>query len=250
MAVQKTKKSLPPLKVIENKPYRKSRSEILLRILMSSSYSHALLGNLTLELARGYGMSDDDDLNTTAKHLRESERELSILDFIRCVELKYVNGVVNVQAKRLKNIESLTVISDGVDTHETTIESNMAVPDFGTLHPEKAHSVATMLLMAFYRSQVSGAERHREPTHIDWVVRERRVAEDLYVQGAVKKNLSMTDLKIQSIETLRPFNEVLALLVQSLQRVDFNIILTQNRLLIKDQGIRIHLDRPKSNRNR
>lgn len=210
-------KTLSPLDVIETKPYRKSRPETLLRLLVSSSFPHYLLGNITICLVKGFDGYDEEALLETARGLREQEKSMSLNDFIRCIEIIKDDTRVSIDCKRMCNIDSLKNIVDNINNHESFVTSAVE-HDGEALGVPYAQDIAKMLLRAYYRARAVGPDKQRDVETMAWIIRNKQAGE-------------VTTTNYHTAEHL---------LVESLSSVDnFHIMLTQNAIILKDKGIRI-----------
>lgn len=236
--MQKPKSPTPsPLKIIESKPFRKTRSEVLLRLLIASSYPHSLLSNITVEMAKGYGVNSANDLNDLARNLRSQETELSLTDFIRCIELQRTSAVqVCLTAKRLNQLEGIKALLDNVKNHEVVHNVEIAVEPDEVVKLQHATKIADILLNAYHRSQV---QRHNKTTNIKtdvvWKLKQRKLA-------LGENNHSLNDLKYEGTITVVPYDVIVQELVNELQHPNFHILMTQNNIILRAGDMRIMVE--------
>lgn len=224
-------RSSSPLKIIESKPYRKSRSETLLRLLISSSYPHALASNLAIGYAKSYEMDSEGSLIETARELRGIERGLSVLDFIRCIEIIKTKDLLTIDVKRMANIDSLTRITDNAKNHESILTINLN-PLEGTPDETLVSTVAEMFLQSFYLSQAIGPDKQKDYKLAKWEIATRR------------QSPGEPPYKTKPLRHPVDYDTLVNILVEVLtDTYDYHILLTQSAILVKDRGLRITLPR-------
>lgn len=210
-----------PLSIIVDRPNRRSRSESILRDLMSTSYPHSLLGNLTILLAQMAGYSDDE-LRSTAEVFREAEGELSLIDFVRCVELRRSHGSVDVVVKSLKLDLKMTQIDDDRKHHEYLAKGGIELPSATYVFPD-TRKLAIELLRAFYCTQVRYRTNGPGLEHTQWGCRTKAG-----VSNEGKSGFSYQDTCID-------FEGAIDVVEQSLRLNKFQVLLTHNTILLQDQ---------------
>lgn len=216
------------LEVITQRPLRKSRSEVLLRMLMASSYPHATLANLTLELGR-MGGYDRAELERVSDDLRNMERSFELTDFIRCVELKRNQNRIHVIVKRLKLTPKMQSVKDTQQHHEALVSSSIELDanDPGFLD---ADGLAASLLESFYRTQVKQQSNLHLIADTFWMCRDRvAVPEEEQVEGVASV---LNDTRIDFLHAVRT-------MATSLTKDKFHVIMTQNTILLLDQEKRL-----------
>lgn len=214
--------------VITQRPLRKSRSETILRMLVASSYPHATLANLTLELGR-MGGYDREELERVSDDLRNMERSFELTDFIRCVEIKRNQNRIQVVVKRLKLTPQMQTIKDTQLHHEALVSSSVELEDT-TLGLSDPDALAVNLLELFYRTQVKQQANLNLIAETFWMRRDRvAVPEAEQVNGEVTK---LSDTRIE-------FRQAVATVSTSLTKDKFHVIMTQNTILLLDQEKRL-----------
>jgi hypothetical protein len=198
-------------------------------MLMASSYPHATLANLTLELSRMGGV-EKGELERVSEELRDMERSFDMMDFIRCVEIKRNQERVTVVVKRLKITPSMQTIKDTQLHHEPLTSSNIDVGEGLVLADTEA--MAKTLLDAFHRTQVKQPAVGRAIEQSLWVQRRKDPdSSAVSPEGACNKFI---DLKID-------FSQAGTLIKASLDKDKFHLILTQDTILLLDQETRLWL---------
>lgn len=216
------------LEVITLRPLRKSRSEVLLRMLVASSYPHATLANLTLELGR-MGGYDRSELERVADDLRNMERSFELTDFIRCVEIKRNQNRIHVIVKRLKLTPKMQSVKDTQLHHEALVSSCVEL-DAGDPGFLDVDALATTLLEAFYRTQIKQQSNLHLIADTFWMCRDRvAVPEADQVDGATT---ALSDTRIDFLQAIR-------VMAASLTKDKFHLIMTQNTILLLDQEKRL-----------
>lgn len=238
MTMQKVRKAPPPLKVIETKPNRKSRSETLLRTLVNTSFPHGLVGNLSIDIVKGCGMVDHDELNKMAEGLREAEQELSVFDFIRCIQISRSKGVITVTGKRIKELESLRAATDSKKNLEAFFSNDIVASDEPEIfdpiiNAEYAHRLADKIIRAFYRVQSIMPTKRVDIDRVTWKAVARRLE-----NRTVK---SFNDLTVTRLEEQFNYESLQGILVNSFTKPEFNIILTPRLINIHDRSIHVSL---------
>lgn len=206
---------------------RRCRPETLLRLLMSTSYPQSTLSDLTLELAVQGGQTNQDDLEQDAVGMREVEKNYTLLDFVRCVEIKRSGGEVKVITKCLDVDPTMKSINDCADTHVQMAASTIELINGGEpLNDPEA--LAVRLLELFYRSQIK-SKRHSD-TLDRTVWRYRTKVQDRSKPQAKRENHDVDITATQAIQKL----------ASSLSKKHFHVVLTQNTILLLDQKARLY----------
>lgn len=216
------------LEVITQRPLRKSRSEVLLRMLVASSYPHAILANLTLELGR-MGGYDRSELERVSDDLRNMERSFELTDFIRCVEIKRNQNRVHVIVKRLKLTPKMQTVKDTQLHHEALVSSSIEL-DANAAGFADADVLAATLLESFYRTQIKQQASLHAIADTFWMRRDRvAVPEEEQVDGVTSV---LNDTRID-------FLQAVSAVAVSLTKDKFHVIMTQNTILLLDQEKRL-----------
>lgn len=205
---------------------RKCRPETLLRLLLSTSYPQSTLSDLTLALAVHGGQTDQEELERNAEDLREVEKDYTLYDFVRCVEIRRTLNEIRVLTKGLDIDPAMRVINDCTDTHKEMAAVNISlVKGDGALDDVEAFAIRLMEL--FYRSQVKSKRPGDSIDNTEWRCRVKEV--DRSKPGKPTRNVDTTlDVK-QAIHRL----------CTSLRKRSFHIVLTQNCILLMDQKARL-----------
>ncbi len=209
------------LSIIVDRPNRRSRSETILRDLMNTSYPHALLGNLTIRLAQMAEYSDDE-LRHTAEVFRSAEADLSLIDFVRCVEIRRNNDVIDIVVKSLKLDLKMTQITDDRKQHEYLAKGTVELPDAGFVLPD-TKGFATELLRAFYNIQVRYRQTGPGLEKSQWVCRSK--------SGTVVNGTSGFTYNDAGVG----LDEAIGIVEASLALPKFQVLLTHNTILLQDQ---------------
>lgn len=215
-----------------SQPNRRCRPETLLRLLMSTSYPQSTLSDLTLAIAVHGGQTDKAELELDAAAMREVERSYSLFDFIRCIEIKRVDGELKVITKCLDIDPTMRGIVDSAETHVQMAASTVNLIN-GDSPLEDADGLAIRLLELFYRSQVKSKRPNDTIERTTW--RYRNKVQDRSKPNGKRENVD-SDLSVK---------EAIDKLSSSLRKKNFHVILTQNAILLLDQKARIYGTRSK-----
>lgn len=231
--MQRHKKPLPALAVIEKKPHRKSRSETILRLLIGSSYPHALASNISVLIARGLGTYDEDSISQAAVELRDRETTLSPFDFIRCIEIDRNEDKITILAKRLNDVNIKKIVDNG-DHHEVLIDVCLE-HDNCPISQEQANELGRLLLATFWKSKATRENKHRDVSTVNWLVAEPKLEVD--------NTTNLKGFRFNTVKSVKDYEAVLEQLTFVLtETIPYRIMLTQNAIIIKDRGIRINVD--------
>lgn len=227
---------ISPIAQITEKPNRKSRSETLLRILIASSYPHAFFSNLAIQLFGGHPSILPAQLETLAGELRDREKQLDILDFIRCIEIIKSNDRIMIEAKRLDGVVGLKAIIDNARNHVSfwTIDTYIGND---VLSEEFAQSLSHVMLTAYYKTHAIGNNKQKDVSQFKWAIKEKKS------QPSTQKTVKhFKDMKSSITEERKvDFKEVQPILQKVLQGTHYHILLTRNAITVRDQGLRISL---------
>lgn len=201
-------------------PDRKCRSEVLLRLLLSTSYPQAALTDLTFVMAKAADIIDDHILENIAGTMQEIERSFTMFDFIRSIEIKRNGRDIAIIIKCMDVDPTARNLNDSTETHVVMATSNllMNAPDATIVDPEE---VAIKLMDIFYKSQVSYRCRTKSIQCTRWKHRTKSTKEH------------------KSVDTNLDYPSVIKYLTASLIKRNFSIVLTQANILLQDQRCRI-----------
>lgn len=207
-------------KQLTSDPDRKCRPEILLRLLLSTSYPQAALSDLTFLMAKHGEIVDETTLESLAVTMQEVERTFTIMDFVRSIELKRSGKDISISIKCLDIDPTARTIQDSAETHEVIATSNLTLSSIHKtlLEPEV---IAERLMAIFYKSQVSFRCRTQSIQRTRW-----------------KHRTKASQVKAP-IDTNIDYEATLKYLVTSLTKKNFNIVLTQANILLQDQRSRL-----------
>ncbi|AEH03655.1 hypothetical protein AVT69_gp230 [Pseudomonas phage PhiPA3] len=209
-----------------NQPDRKCRSETLLRLLISTSYPHATLADLTFAFSNHSGQKDLDELEKIAIQMKDVERSFDMFDFIRCIELKRQGEQIQIQVKRLDFDPTMRTLEDSSDTHEAMATSSVHLTD-ERVNLADVDVLATRLLEIFYRSQVKVKKKGNEIATTVWKSRTKHI----------DRRNPKAETKV--VEAELDFQAAIEMISTSLRKRRFHILLTQNTILLLDQKSRI-----------
>jgi len=215
------------LTAITQSPSRRSRSELVLRELTFSSYPHALLGNLAIAIAE-QAEYDEAELQSVAAQFREAEDTYSILDFIRCVELKRNLNEIVIIIKSLKIQLDNAVIDDDRKHHEYMASGTIELPsaDYQFKEPLK---IAELMLRAFYQTQ--SRNKRFDPSFEASTLISRMKTPLVCPQGD-QRSFSFNDEVVS-------MDKALEMMVESLNEPKFQFIMTHNTLFLQNQKKRL-----------
>lgn len=215
-----------------SQPNRRCRPETLLRLLMSTSYPQSTLSDLTLAIAVHGGQTDKAELEQDASGMREVERSYSLFDFIRCIEIKRVDGEIKIITKCLDIDPTMRAINDSAETHVQMAAATVSLIN-GDSPLEDTDALAIHLLELFYRSQVKSKRPNDTIDKTTW--RYRNKTQDRSNPAGKRENVD-SDLSVK---------EAIDKLASSLRKKHFHVILTQNAILLLDQKARLYGTRTK-----
>lgn len=200
-------------------PDRKCRPEVLLRLLLSTSYPQAALTDLTFTMAK-HGELDDIDIENLAETMQEVERSYTLFDFVRSIELKRNGKDISISIKHLDIDPEARSLNDSAETHKVMATSYLTLSHNGKelIEPEV---IAAKLLDIFYKSQVSFRNRTQTVQRTRW-----------------KHRTKATQVK-RAIDTNIDYDTAVGYLTTSLKKRNFNIVLTQANILLQDQRARL-----------
>lgn len=199
---------------------RKCRPEVLLRLLLSTSYPQSALTDLTFIMAHHGGLAEESILENLAETMQEVERSYTMFDFVRSIELKRNGKDISIAIKHLDIDPDAKNLNDSADTHNVMATSYLVLDSDGKelLDPE---SIAVKLLDIFYKSQVSFRHRSQTVQKTRW-----------------KHRTKATQVK-RAIDTNVDYVTALQYITTSLKKRNFNIVLTQANILLQDQRSRL-----------
>ncbi len=205
---------------------RKCRPETLLRLLLSTSYPQSTLSDLTLALAVHGGQTDPEELENNANDLREVEKDYTLYDFVRCVEIRRAFDEVRVVVKGLDVDPAMKTINDCTDTHKEMAAVNIKLVK-GSEALDDVESLAIRLMELFYRSQVKSRRPGDSIDNTDWRYRVKEV------------DRGKTGKPTRNVDTTLDVKQAIHRLSTSLRKRSFHIVLTQNCILLMDQKARL-----------
>lgn len=214
------------LSIIVERPDRRSRSEMILRDLLSTSYSHNLLSNLVIFLAKEVGYTDEE-LQATAEVFKAAENEYNLLDFVRCIEIRKLDDTIQLVMKSLKIDIEMPRIDDDRKNHEYMARGVVELPSATYVLPNPS-LFSEKLLKAFYGTQVRHRQTGQSLQKSVWVCREKKGVSTPSGGGAFSYN----DQNVS-------FEQAIEILNESLQLPKFQILLTHNTILLQDQKKRL-----------
>lgn len=216
--------------ITAGRPSRRSRSEILLRLLISSSYPHAVLGDLAIAFSRHADEYDVTQRESLDVVIAGTERQFDMFDFIRCIDIKRQKGAITITIKRL-DFEPTT--RDLVDTPDK--QEFMASITLDLLPPEKSLNelltLAEQLLGIYFYCQMKPTDTRRNVRNTIWTIRER--------VNSAGKTVKLSDKRATIKDVKMGFHEAVNYVAHSLSKDSFRIILTQKTILLLDQQRRM-----------
>lgn len=205
---------------------RRCRPETLLRLLLSTSYPQSTLSDLTLALNVHGGQTDLEELERNAEDLREVEKEYTLYDFVRCVEIRRTFGEIRLVVKGLDIDPAMKAINDCTETH-----NEMAAVTIKLVKAEEGlddvEALATRLMELFYRSQVKSKRPGESIDNTEWRCRVKEV-------DRTKPNKPS-----RNVDTTLDVKQAIHRLATSLRKRSFHVVLTQNCILLMDQKARL-----------
>ena len=114
---------MSPYEQLTKDPDRKCRPEVLLRLLLSTSYPQTILTDLTFLLANHADINGEYVLNNIATSMQEIERSFTMFDFIRSVEVKRCGSEITMVIKCLDVDPTARTLNDSIDTHQVMATS-------------------------------------------------------------------------------------------------------------------------------
>lgn len=201
-------------------PDRKCRPEVLLRLLQSTSYPQSVLTNLTFLLAKHGEIVDESILENVAVTMQEVERSFTLFDFIRSIEIKRNGKDISIAIKCLDVDPTARTLNDSADTHEVMATSYLELAT-GTTSLTDVRTVAERILDIFYKSQVSFRNRTQSVQRTRW-----------------KHRTKATQLN-KPVDTNIDYDTAIKYITTSLNKKNFNIVLTQANILLQDQRSRL-----------
>lgn len=218
-----------PLELITSRPQRRCRTESILRLLMSTSYPHATLANLTIDISRRGGMTEEAELERVATELREIERGFELFDFIRCLEIKRSGMSMKVIVKRLKIDAKMKEIKDTVHQHEFLASSNISL-ETPEVELENVEELAAKVLEMYFCSQMRNKTMGTDIATTTWICRSKTVTAE---------GTKLDSLATKPVDEQISYQDAVAIIVESLKKNRFHVIVTQNTILLLDQAKRI-----------
>lgn len=205
---------------------RRCRPETILRLLLSTSYPQSTLSDLTLALTVHGGQTDTVELEHNAEDLREVEKNYTLYDFVRCVEIKRTFNEIRVVAKGLDIDPAMRSINDCSETHKEMAAVNIELVK-GDSALDNVEELAIRLMEMFYKSQVKSKRPNDTINNTTWRYRVKEV--DRTKPGKPTRN----------VDTTLDANQAIHHLCTSLRKRSFHIVLTQNCILLVDQKARL-----------
>ncbi|ARV76924.1 hypothetical protein PHABIO_293 [Pseudomonas phage Phabio] len=201
-------------------PDRKCRSEVLLRLLLSTSYPQAALTDLTFLLAKHGEIVDENILENLAETMQEVERSFTMFDFVCSIELKRSGKDITIIIKCLDIDPTARSITYTAENIEVMATASLILDSEGKVLLDH-EAIARKLLDIFYKSQVSFRNRSQSIQKTRW------------------KHRTKASQQNPSIDTNIDYEAALQCLVKSLKKKNFNIVLTQANILLQDQRARL-----------
>ncbi|BDR25013.1 hypothetical protein NP274_00165 [Pseudomonas phage Koomba boorn-mokiny kep-wari Wadjak 1] len=201
--------------------YRKSRPEIVLRLLIATSFPQSVLADLTFDITKQVGITDNDELEKIANDMRDVERKFDMTDFVRCIDLRRNGNDVNITVNCWDFDPRAKTIEDRAENHEFLANSNI------TLHSPEAdfndpRELASKLVGLFFRSKI-GQKPSASNFTKGWKI----------LSKPISKSKNTGD--IESIDLV----DAIELVAQSLAKRRFNIKVTTSAILLLDQKRRL-----------
>lgn len=203
-------------------PNRKCRAETLLRLLISTSYPQSILSDLIFDFAQASGINSEEDLENIALRQRNIEKSFDMFDFIRCVEVKRNDNIVEIIVKSLDYDPTMKSIVDSAETHVVLASAKIDLDEEAEL--TGLNELAHRLLDTFYRSRVKVKKAESNVEESIWKCRIKEYSK-------TKTN--------NTFDTTLDFNAALSKIITSLKKKKFHLILTQNTILLLDQRSRL-----------
>lgn len=209
--------------LIKTSENRRCRPETLLRLLISTSYPQSTFSELALLFTEATTKLEPVDLEADSTFLRSIEKSFDMLDFIRCIDISKYDDSIKLRIKFLDFDPTLEKIVDSKDTH--VVGTTVSFPSVTLVEPD-LEVITTYLLKLFYTTQRKSKNNQVNLNAVKWHCRTRsRINND-------GTNITVEDIKPTLVE-------VKEIVKQSLRKPTFNLILTQNALLLSDQSKRI-----------
>ena len=205
------------------RPSRRTRSEILLRLLISSSYPHAVLGDLAVAFSRHANEYDITQRESLDVVIAGTERQFDMFDFIRCIDIKRKDGAITITIKRLDFEPTTRDIVDTPDKQEfmASIQIDLDPPEKSL---DERLGLAELLLGIYFYCQMKPTDTRRNVRNTIWTLRER-INKDLLPAKLSDKRAAIKDSKMG-------FHEAVNYIAHSLSKDSFRIILTQKTILL------------------
>lgn len=223
--------------LIKNTQNRRCRPETLLRLLISTSYPQATFSELSLLFTEAVLQLDVDDedaetnylssLESDATHLRSIEKTFDMLDFIRCIDISKYEDSIKLRFKVLDFDPNLEKIVDSKNTHVVAATVTL---DPTVLTEPHLELITNYLLKLFHNTQRKSKHVGNLLTEVKWRCR-TRIRESADIPNTTTEDTKPT------------LDEVKDIVKTSLSKDTFNLILTQNALLLSDQSKRIWFQR-------
>lgn len=190
---------MSPLELLEN-PRRKTRSETMLRLLISTSYPHATVGNIARLLVE----SDKEYVEQLAEQIRDFEKGLTPFDFIRQVRIRRDNKSLGIQCRRGAKL------MDSTSLHE--VDANLEnLVDLGLSLEQRfdVDRLANYLTCAFYNVRSKGQRVSEIPEGTQWLMKHKVLKQDPNAEGLGIRKETVTE-PVGTDEVLRTLNEQLS----------------------------------------
>lgn len=212
------------------RPRRRSRAEVLLRLLISSSYPHSVLGDLAILFSQ-----HADEYNSTQKFDLESiitgaERQFDMFDFIRSIDITRKNGELSITVKRLDFEPTARDIIDSPSKHEFMASITLKLYPSDKVITD-LWSLSETLLGVYYYCQMKPTDERRDIRSTSWTLRERKTE-----TGKIAK---LSNKKAPIVDTQITYHRAVDYFFYSLAKKSFRIILTHNTILLLDQQRRL-----------
>lgn len=203
-----------------SRPNRRNRPETLLRLLMSTSYPQSTLAELMLAFSRHSGPTDQEELDTIADEMTAVERQFTMTDFIRTVEILRNKDQVTIVVRALDFDPSIREVIDNNSTHVELARVAFHL-ESADAQLNNLDGLAEQLILMFRKAQQDNIRADRK-----WRLRQRPTP---------KGNAKLGNAEVPAVEEFVDHRTVVALLATSLAKQRFHIVLTHNMILLFDQ---------------
>lgn len=201
---------------------RKSRPEVVLRLLIATSFPQSVLADLTFEIAKQVNQSSSEELELIATGLKEVENKFDMTDFIRCVDIKRRDGLITITVNCWNFDPYARTINDNADNHEFLAASKVVLEDCDQVLNDP-QLLASKLISLFFKSKVKSQSN-----------------ENLLIRNWSLQSKPINNSKdTKGIETIS-IQEAIQLIANSLTKKRFNVKVTTSAILLLDQKRRLY----------